>query len=107
MGSALDWVGGCAAGVMATPLEYTKDGLELQWGTNHIAHYYLTTLLLDKLRASAPARVVSLASTAHGYAPREGPRLGEARDAAAARSHRGTPCVGPPRTRRLVRRHQL
>ena len=50
---------------MACPLGQTEDGLETQFGTNHIGHYYLTTLLLKKLQDSAPARVVSLSSSAH------------------------------------------
>jgi len=53
------------AGVMATPHGYTPDGFELQFGTNHLGHYLLTTLLLPALRAAAPARVVALSSSGH------------------------------------------
>ena len=59
-----------------SPLLYTDDGLELQFGANHIGHYYLTTLLLDKLQASAPARVVCLSSAAHRWCPPAGTRHG-------------------------------
>ena len=49
------------AGVMATPLTRTKDGFELQIGTNHLGHFALTGLLLGRIRD----RVVTIASGAH------------------------------------------
>lgn len=55
----------CNAGVMATPREFTADGWELQFGTNHLGHFLLTHLLLDNLLAHAPSRVVVLSSRAH------------------------------------------
>ncbi|MFE0465403.1 SDR family NAD(P)-dependent oxidoreductase [Kitasatospora sp. NPDC058965] len=54
------------AGVMATPFSHTEDGFELQFGTNHLGHFALTTGLLPALRAAGGARVVSLSSRAHG-----------------------------------------
>ena len=43
----------------------TEDGLELTFAVNHLAPFLLTDLLLDRLKASAPARVVTVSSAAH------------------------------------------
>src|SRR6185436_2328356 len=43
----------------------TGSGFELAFGVNHIGHFLLTQLLLERLRASAPARIVTAASKAH------------------------------------------
>lgn len=53
------------AGVMACPLSRTKEGLDLQLGTNHLGHYVLTTRLLPSLLAGAPGRIVNLTSGGH------------------------------------------
>ena len=49
------------AEVMATPLRRTRDGFELQIGTNHLGHFALTGLLLDRIRD----RVVTVSSGGH------------------------------------------
>ncbi len=54
------------AGVMAPPkLATTVDGFELQFGTNHLAHYVLTGLLLPSLLEANRGRVVTVSSVAH------------------------------------------
>ena len=55
------------AGVMGCPLSYTSDGFEMQIGTNHIGHFYLTKLLLPALLQAKSARVVNLASSGHKW----------------------------------------
>lgn len=50
---------------MATPYSKTVDGFEMQFGTNHVAHYLLTRLLIDNLVNNAPSRVVVVSSSGH------------------------------------------
>lgn len=53
------------AGVMALPYRKTVDGFEMQLGTNHLGHFALTGLLLERLLATPGSRVVNVSSTAH------------------------------------------
>ncbi len=53
------------AGVMFTPLARTRDGFELQIGTNHFGHFELTRLLIPQLVAAGEARIVALSSGGH------------------------------------------
>ena len=47
----------------------TASGFEVAFGTNHVGPFLFTNLLLDRLRTSAPARIVTVASVAHYNAP--------------------------------------
>jgi NAD(P)-dependent dehydrogenase (short-subunit alcohol dehydrogenase family) len=53
------------AGVMFTPFGRTRDGFELQIGTNHFGHFELTRLLIPQLAAAGQARIVTLSSGGH------------------------------------------
>jgi NAD(P)-dependent dehydrogenase (short-subunit alcohol dehydrogenase family) len=56
------------AGVMMTPRSTTKDGFELQFGTNHLGHFAFTGLLLDRVLAVPGSRVVTVSSMGHRFA---------------------------------------
>ncbi|KAI5849155.1 oxidoreductase [Tricharina praecox] len=66
------------AGVMAMPYSETTEGYEIQFGTNHVGHFLLTSLLLPALEAAADApdapagsvRIVNLSSFGHNFAYR-------------------------------------
>lgn len=45
----------------------TEDGLGMMFGVNHIGHFLLTNLLLDRLKQCGPSRVVNLSSMAHNF----------------------------------------
>jgi NAD(P)-dependent dehydrogenase (short-subunit alcohol dehydrogenase family) len=53
------------AGVMAPPWQRTEDGYELTFATNHLGHFALTGLLLDRLLATPGSRVVTVSSIGH------------------------------------------
>lgn len=53
------------AGAFFTEQQFSVDGIEMTWALNHMAPFLLTTNLLDIMRASAPARIITVASAAH------------------------------------------
>jgi NAD(P)-dependent dehydrogenase (short-subunit alcohol dehydrogenase family) len=53
------------AGAIYQRRQLSPDGIELTWAVNHLAPFLLTSLLLDRLKASAPARIITTSSEAH------------------------------------------
>ncbi len=92
------------AGLMLGERSTTADGYETTFQVNHLGPFLLTNLLLDALKASAPARIVNVASTAH-----RGGRL-DFKDLQSERSYGGMRVYGTTKlcnilfTRELTRR---
>lgn len=73
------------AGVMAIPFALSKDGIEMQFATNHVGHFLLTHLLLDTMKRTShesnlEGRIVNVSSEGHRLAYREGIRFDKIND---------------------------
>ncbi len=55
------------AGAMYGTRQLSKEGIELPWALNHLAAFLLTTMLLTRLKQSAPARIITTSSDAHHF----------------------------------------
>ncbi|KAI4331716.1 hypothetical protein MLD38_029872 [Melastoma candidum] len=76
------------AGIMFCPYQLSEDGIEVQFATNHIGHFLLTNLLLDKMKSTAKdtgieGRIVNLSSVAHLHTYKEGIRFDMINDQAS------------------------
>jgi NAD(P)-dependent dehydrogenase (short-subunit alcohol dehydrogenase family) len=55
------------AGAIYGTRQVSEEGIELSWAVNHLAPFLLTTLLLERLKRSAPARIITTSSDAHQF----------------------------------------
>ena len=56
-----------SAGIMAGPYRTTEEGIELQFGSNHIGHFLLTNLIMPRLLTSTSPRIVNVSSDGHRW----------------------------------------
>ena len=93
------------AAVYTRRYEETADGIEMQLAVNHLAPFLLTNLLLDRLRAGAPARVVTTSSGAHHAASFAWDDLGMRGRYNGLRQYSNAKLFNLLMTRELARRH--
>lgn len=82
----------------------TADGIEMQLAVNHLAPFLLTNLLLETLKASAPARVVTVSSQTHAWATVDVDNLQAAHDYQPSRQYSATKLMNVLFTYELARR---
>ena len=92
------------AGLIAPRFRLSEDGYELTVAVNHLAPFLLTNLLLDRLRASAPSRIVTVASMAHRGARIDLPTLTGSQDWAPLKAYGRSKLCNILFTRALARR---
>jgi NAD(P)-dependent dehydrogenase (short-subunit alcohol dehydrogenase family) len=94
------------AGLILGEKVVTEDGIETTFAVNHLATFLLTNLLLGRLRASAPSRIVTVASDAHRGAPIDFDDPGFARGYSAWRAYSQSKLANILFTRELARRNR-
>jgi NAD(P)-dependent dehydrogenase (short-subunit alcohol dehydrogenase family) len=93
------------AGVLLNQRMLSTDGHELTFAVNHLAHYLLTRLLVERLRASAPARVVNVASQVHVQGRIQLDDLTYARNYSGTRAYADSKLANVLFTRSLAKRY--
>ena len=92
------------AGAITRRRRLTVDGIETQFAVNHLAPFLLTNLLLDTLKESAPARVVTVSSQVHSKSPLDFDDLSSDREYTASQVYRKTKLANILFTYELARR---
>ncbi|MGH8428040.1 MAG: SDR family oxidoreductase [Gammaproteobacteria bacterium] len=92
------------AGTVKNKHTLTKDGIETTFAVNHLGPFLLTNLLLDLLKASAPARIVNVSSVAHYDGTLDFDDLGHKRDYRIMRAYARSKLANVLFTRELARR---
>jgi retinol dehydrogenase 12 len=92
------------AGAVNLQRTLTADGIESTLAVNHLAPFLLTNLLLERLRQSAPARIVTVASEAHRFGALDFDDLGNARRYRALRVYGQSKLANILFTNELARR---
>lgn len=92
------------AGLIAPRFALTGDGVETMIAVNHLAPFLLTNLLLDRLKQSAPARIVTVASQAHRGARLDLDQLARPRDWTSLKGYGRSKLCNILFTRALARR---
>ena len=92
------------AGGVGRTRALTEDGIERTFAVNHLAPYLLTRLLLDRLKESAPARVITVSSEAHRHADLDLDDLGLARGYSIMKAYGRSKLANVLFTRELARR---
>jgi NAD(P)-dependent dehydrogenase (short-subunit alcohol dehydrogenase family) len=92
------------AGALFAQRRVTSEGLETTFALNHMAYFVLTRALLDRLKGSAPSRIVSTSSTAHSGAALDFDDLQSAKDYSGFKAYGRSKLANILFTRELARR---
>ncbi|PHU06801.1 hypothetical protein BC332_23290 [Capsicum chinense] len=97
------------AGVMFCPFQLSEDGIEMQFATNHIGHFYLTNLLIDKMKETAKStgiqgRIVNVPSLVYQVTYKGGIQLDKIND---KNSHRDERAYGQSKLTNFLHSNEL